>query len=170
MTTSELPVTVAVPTDVPEIVALVRSAYRGDSSRSGWTTEADLLDDLRTDEPAVARIVAGPGSAMLLLRDGEGTLIACCQLERRGADGAYFGMFAVSPLRQNAGLGRVVLAAAEAFARDTWGATSMEMTVIDVRRELIDWYVRRGYTLTAERRPFVSPAEFQFAVLRKALG
>ena len=30
--------------DIPALVALVTSAYRGDARRAGWTTEADILD------------------------------------------------------------------------------------------------------------------------------
>jgi hypothetical protein len=30
--------------DVADVVVWVESAYRGDLSRAGWTTEADLLD------------------------------------------------------------------------------------------------------------------------------
>ena len=49
MTFDLLPATVQ---DAPEIAILVNSAYRGDSSRQGWTTEADLLDGTRTDAAA----------------------------------------------------------------------------------------------------------------------
>jgi ribosomal protein S18 acetylase RimI-like enzyme len=63
-------------------------------------------------------------------------------------------MFAVTPARQSGGIGRTVLAAAEAFAVEHWQATTMEMTVIGQRDELIAWYERRGYCLTGERRPF----------------
>ena len=35
--------------DVPQLVSLVNSAYRGDESRAGWTTEAELLAGQRTD-------------------------------------------------------------------------------------------------------------------------
>jgi hypothetical protein len=31
------------------------------------------------------------------------------------------------------------------------------MTVISVREELISWYLRHGYRLTGERKPFVVP-------------
>lgn len=137
--------------DVPEIVALVESAYRGDSSRAGWTTEADLLEGQRTDPDGVREVVEGPGRMLLAERDGD--LIACCQLERRGG-ACYFGMFAVRPGLQGGGLGKVVMAEAERIAREEWGATSMEMTVISVREELIAFYERRGYRRTGELSPF----------------
>ncbi|MEU8341953.1 GNAT family N-acetyltransferase [Spirillospora sp. NPDC048832] len=142
----------AVPADVPALVALVESAYRGDASRAGWTTEADLLGGQRTDAEAVTGVVTGPGSIMLVAETG-GALAACCQLENRGGH-AYFGMFAVDPSRQGGGLGKRVLAEAERVAREEWHADEMHMTVITAREELIAWYVRRGYARTGEKSPF----------------
>lgn len=138
--------------DVPAIVPLVQSAYRGESGLRGWTTESHLLDGQRTDEPAVAAIVAAPDSAVLLAESG-GMLQACCHLERQDRAG-YFGMFAVVPTLQRSGIGKAVLAEAERFVRETWGCDTMRMTVIEQREELIQWYERRGYRLTGEYRPF----------------
>ncbi|MEE1940758.1 GNAT family N-acetyltransferase [Streptomyces sp. TRM 70361] len=147
----------AVRADVPALVALVESAYRGEASRAGWTTEADLLDGQRTDPEGVAGLVAAPGSR-ILLAERDGGLLACCHLERRtdgaGRTVAYFGMFAVRPELQGAGLGRTVLAEAERLARTGWGAREMQMTVITAREDLIAWYERRGYSRTGERSPF----------------
>ena len=139
-------------TDVPDLVELIESAYRGDSSRSGWTTEADLLDGRRTDPEGVAEVVNGADSRMVVVEEA-GEPIACCQLERRGGH-AYFGMFAVRPSRQGGGLGKLIIAEAERFARDEWGVGEMRMTVISVRDDLIAWYERRGYRRTGEMSPF----------------
>ncbi|MFF8289288.1 GNAT family N-acetyltransferase [Streptomyces sp. NPDC016309] len=138
--------------DVPALVELVESAYRGDSSRAGWTTEADILDGQRTDPEGVREVIATPGSR-LLIAEREGTLVACCQLEHRG-DAAYFGMFAVRPGLQGGGLGRRVIAEAERLAAAGWGVREMHMTVISVRDELIAWYERRGYRRTGRTTPF----------------
>ena len=137
--------------DVPELVALVESAYRGESSRTGWTTEADLLHGRRTDPAGVAAVVTGPGSRMLVA-ERDGSMVACCQLEERGSVG-YFGMFAVRPGHQGSGLGRQVLAEAERRERER-GAEQMHMTVIVQRTELIGYYERRGYRRTGELHPF----------------
>lgn len=142
----------AVAADVNAIVALVESAYRGESSRRGWTTEAHLLDGRRTDAAAVAELLTTPDSAVLLAQvDGE--LLACCQIEKHG-DAAYFGMFAVHPPRQGGGLGRQVLTEAERFALGMWQCRAMHMKVIDVRHDLMAWYERRGYRRTGEYSPF----------------
>ncbi|BDU20535.1 N-acetyltransferase [Dyella sp. GSA-30] len=142
----------AVVADVPAIVPLVESAYRGESGLRGWTTESHLLDGQRTDPPAVAAIIEAPDS-MVLLAESNGALQACCQLERQERAG-YFGMFAVVPTLQGAGIGKAVLAEAERFAREVWGCEAMRMTVIEQRDELIQWYERRGYRLTGEHEPF----------------
>ena len=138
--------------DVAPIVALVESAYRGEVSRKGWTTEADLLDGQRTDPAGVAELIAKPGSCLLLAEQG-GALLACANLERRGHIG-YFGMFSVRPDLQGGGIGRAMLAEAERLARDEWHCREMQMTVISVRDELIAWYERRGYARTGQYSPF----------------
>ncbi|APU39044.1 MULTISPECIES: GNAT family N-acetyltransferase [unclassified Streptomyces] len=142
----------AVEADVTELVALVESAYRGDASRAGWTTEADYLDGQRTDPDGVRAVIGNPDGVLLVV-ERAGELVACCHLEHRG-DHAYFGMFAVRPGLQGGGLGKEILAEAERRARDTWGAEEMRMTVVNVREELIAYYVRRGYRRTGELSPF----------------
>lgn len=138
--------------DVPVLVRLVESAYRGDASRAGWTTEADILQGQRTDADGVREILATP-SGKILVAETDGASVACCQLEHRGK-AAYFGMFAVTPELQGSGLGKVIIAEAERTAREDWGAGEMHMTVISVREELIAWYERRGYRRTGELTPF----------------
>ncbi|MEO6064550.1 MAG: GNAT family N-acetyltransferase [Lysobacterales bacterium] len=140
------------PGDANTIVGLVESAYRGDASRVGWTTEADLLDGQRTDATSIAGLIQSPDDC-LLLADCEGAVVSSCHLRREG-EAAYFGMFAVVPQLQANGLGRRVLAEAERHARTAFGAKEMRMTVIDCREELIAWYERRGYARTGEHLPF----------------
>lgn len=154
---------VATHLDIAAIVTLTESAYRGDASRVGWTTEADLLDGQRTDAREVATLIANPNVKLLLAErpstaSGQGgRLLASCVVERL-ADGndcdGYFGMFSVRPEAQGNGTGRALLAEAERVARDEWHARTMRMTVIDVRAELIAWYERRGYRRTGEYQAF----------------
>ncbi|MDX3692368.1 GNAT family N-acetyltransferase [Streptomyces europaeiscabiei] len=138
--------------DVDALVALIESAYRGDSSRAGWTTEADILEGQRTDPEGVRQVIKSPDSWLLTV-ERDGVILACCQLEHRG-DHAYFGMFAVSPALQGGGLGKVIIAEAERIVREVWGAKEMHMTVISVRNDLIAWYERRGYRRTGRMTPF----------------
>jgi GNAT superfamily N-acetyltransferase len=143
----------ATPADVDAIVALVESAFRGDKSRAGWTTEADLLDGRRTGPDEIEAIVADPDQVILLSREADGSLVASVNLRRDGAQ-AWLGMLAVRPPLQGSGLGRRVVEGAEAWARERWGARAMRMKVIVQRVELIAWYERRGYHRTGETAPF----------------
>jgi ribosomal protein S18 acetylase RimI-like enzyme len=166
--------------DVDAVVALVESAYRGESSKAGWTTEAHLLEGQRTDTEAVSSVVAAPEAHLTLAVDAAtGELLGCCQLERREGGVAYFGTFAVRPGLQGRGVGKQLLAEAERRAREEWGAHTMEMTVIAQREDLIAWYARRGYRSTGETRPFPYGnerfgrplrADLEFLVLAKELA
>ncbi|MDT0347175.1 GNAT family N-acetyltransferase [Streptomyces litchfieldiae] len=181
-TQTELTFRTATEADVPALVALVESAYRGEPSRAGWTTEADLLDGRRTGADEVLAVLADPDSVLLTAERG-GELVACCHLARSDGEtaepAAYFGMFAVSPLLQAGGVGGRVLAEAERRAREEWGAPRMRMKVLSARTDLIAWYERRGYVRTGRTVPFPYGDErfgvprrtdLRFEVLVKPLG
>lgn len=138
--------------DVDALLRLVESAYRGDASRKGWTTEADMLDGQRTDRAGVEEIIAKPASRVLVFERGA-RLLACCHIEKLG-DECYFGMFAVDPAEQGGGVGKRALREAERAAREDLGCRAMQMTVITLREELIAWYERRGYRRTGIHKPF----------------
>jgi len=173
---SELVVRLATARDAPALVALVNSAYRGDSSRAGWSTEADLLDGQRIDPEGVIETIGTPDTVILVHEDG-GEPAACVQLARSGTD-CYLGLLTVEPNTQAAGLGRRLLATAERWAVEHWGVESVHMTVLVQRAELIAWYERRGYVRTGVRKPFPYGDErfglpkrqdLEFEVLRKEL-
>jgi len=142
----------AVEADIPALVALVTSAYRGDASRAGWTTEADLLDGNRID-PEVLRGDIVRHDSRVLLAERDGILLGCAHLSIEDGAG-YFGMFSIRPDLQGAGIGKLLLAEAERLAREEWKLPAMRMTVIDVREELIAFYERRGYRRTGIKKPF----------------
>lgn len=147
-----LTVRVATPADAVALNRLVNSAYRGESSRAGWATEADLLGGQRTDLEAVLEVIQRPDS-VLLLHELRGAIIACIHLEHT-ARGCYLGMLTIDPTLQSGGLGRAMLDVAEDFAVREWRCSLMYMTVIVQRNSLIEWYERRGYQRSGERRPF----------------
>jgi ribosomal protein S18 acetylase RimI-like enzyme len=149
---SEVEFRYATAPDGVAIVALVESAYRGESSREGWTTEADLLGGQRTDVADVAASIADPEARLLLATEGDA--IVGSVLLRREPDGLYLGMLAVRPQLQAKGLGRRLLAEAEARGRQEFGARRSRMTVIEQRSDLIAWYKRRGYVDTGHTEPF----------------
>ena len=172
-------VSVAGDSDLEAIAALVNSAYRGDSSRAGWTTEADLVGGQRTDPESLrADLRSTPGAVILTMRDEpDGALLGSVWLEPKSAEVWYLGMLTVRPDLQARGLGRRMLQEAERYAA-AQGARRMRMTVITVRDTLIAWYERRGYRRTGELLPFPyghdrfglpQRDDLQFEVLEKSL-
>lgn len=139
--------------DVPALLDLVHSAYRGESARSGWTHEADMLDGQRTDTAALTEIIQDPAQRILLAEDQAG-LAGCVQISDQAGGKAYLGLLSTAPERQAQGLGRRLIDSAEDLARREFGAGIMEMTVIRQREELVAYYERRGYARTGEERPF----------------
>jgi N-acetylglutamate synthase-like GNAT family acetyltransferase len=160
--------------DASEIVALLNTAYRGDASREGWTTEAHLIEgEVRSNIPEVLSVVLSDASDFVLYRN-TGVLQGCVAVTC-DARGVYVGMFAVQPALQNKGIGRMLLERCEAYARSK-GLGVLYMTVIAQRTELIAWYVRRGYVDTGERRFFEEDGfsgrhvvPLRFVVLQKTL-
>jgi GNAT superfamily N-acetyltransferase len=176
-----MPLYPAAPAELPAVAALVNSAYRGEISRQGWTTEADYIEGQRTDADALAAdLAANPRARLLVLRDRpEAALLGTVWLEPVDEGGVwYLGMLTVRPDLQARQLGRTLLTAAEAAAV-TEGARRVRMTVISIRDSLIEWYGRRGYALTGETQPFPYGdarigrplrEDLSFVVLEKALS
>ena len=166
----------ACPDDIPALHALIEAAYRGDTARRGWTHEADLLGGQRTDAAALSDYIAHPGQHLLAAREA-GRLTGCVLVIALADARGYLGLLTVDPALQAGGQGRLLVTAAEDTARG-FNADVMEMTVIARRVELIAWYIRLGYRMTGETRPFpYDDARFglprvgdlDFAVLEKRL-
>lgn len=168
---------IATENDSAQIAVLVNSAYRGESSRQGWTTEADLLGGQRTGPAAILEILKTPGNVFLLCFLDD-VLIGSVHL-RREHKNCYLGMFVIKPDSQAQGLGKAFLLHAETFSREEWQCETMSMTVIALRTELIQWYARRGYVNTGawvdfpygdERFGIPYRDDLQLCVLQKVFG
>jgi ribosomal protein S18 acetylase RimI-like enzyme len=163
--------------DRDRIVSLVESAYRGEASRAGWTTEADLLDGQRTDRQEIEELLRDRAAVIVLSSMGD-ELVGCVKVYAKGDGVSHIGMFAIEPRLQSRGLGGALLTEAERVAREEQGAVRTEMSVIAQRHELLAWYARRGYHATGETEPFPygNPRfglprrdDLRFAVLLKKL-
>jgi ribosomal protein S18 acetylase RimI-like enzyme len=161
--------------DAGQIAVLVNSAYRGESSRQGWTTEADLLAGRRTDAEEIMQLIASAGS-MILLCKSEAELVGSVHVQKQ-ADQVDLGMLAVNPSLQGKGLGKHLLLAAELEAQRIWDINKSVLSVISCRDELIAFYERRGYRRTGVSKTFpVNPelwtptvADLQLEILEKVL-
>jgi len=162
--------------DIPALIELVTSAYRGEASRAGWTTEADILDGQRIDAQGIKDELIRPRSSIILAEENQ-QLLACCHIADEKGRG-YFGMFAVRPNQQGKGIGKHLMRYAENYVLKQWQLPTLQMSVIDCRSELIAFYERRGYMRTGIKKPFPYGDErfgiprynhLQFEVLRKHL-
>ncbi|HXO73699.1 MAG TPA: GNAT family N-acetyltransferase, partial [Puia sp.] len=153
------------------LTRLVNSAYRGEG---GWTHEAHLLSGPRTNDAGIDELMRDPQSMILKYTDGQGVQggdgqgmtgrdeqdvpVGCVYLQKQGSK-LYLGLLSVSPARQGKGVGQDLLNSAIAYAREV-GCTSIRITVISVRHELIEWYERHGYKRTGEIEPFHAGEKF----------
>ena len=151
--------------DIPSIEKLLNSAYRGEGSKKGWTTEADLIKgEVRTDSEELKQILSQKDSVFLkCIKNDE--LIGCVNLQKENQS-IYLGMLSVNPDLQGSGTGKKLLLAAEEFAKQN-KCNRIFMTVISVRTELIDWYKRNGYESTGETKPF--PNDFKSGIPNQKL-
>lgn len=162
--------------DAPSLVTLLNSAYRGESAKKGWTNEAGLISgEVRTNEQNIRQLINQSGSVILICINNQNQIIGCVNLQKHNQK-LYLGMLAVSPLLQGAGIGKMLLQAADEHAKFN-NCDTIYMTVISARTELIDWYKRHGYADTGERNPFPEDdvtgkhlQELEFAVLEKSLN
>jgi ribosomal protein S18 acetylase RimI-like enzyme len=161
--------------DVSALNKLINSAYRGESSKKGWTTEADLLDGQRTDEYDLKAIISKTGCMILKYTNDAGEIIACVRLEKHG-NKMYLGMLTVSPVLQGGGIGKQLMIASEKLAKEH-NCIAVYMQVIKGREELIAWYLKQGYSDTGERKPFphgdprfgIPKQKLEFLIMEKVL-
>jgi N-acetylglutamate synthase-like GNAT family acetyltransferase len=153
-----MPITKATLADTTELTHLVNSAYRGEPSKKGWTTEAHLLEGIRIDEPTMAEYIQDADTTILKYSNNDGLIIGCVYLQVR-IQRLYLGMLTVSPTLQTNGIGRQLLHEAEHVAHQL-NCRVIFMTVISTRLELINWYERRGYHATGKMVPFPDTTKF----------
>lgn len=159
--------------DVSALEQLLNLCYRQDE---GWTNEADLVGGIRTTADELAGVIANPKHYVFVYpqtdtgeRGGKeiGELLGCIAVDIKVETGsdkkphsnkAYIGMFAVHPKLQGAGIGSVILQAAETFAerhlKSNNQPTCLTMSILSHRPELLAYYQRRGYQLNGNSMPF----------------
>jgi len=167
-------ISAATSADISQLLQLINSAYRGEHAKKGWTHEADLIDGaIRTDEVSLQQLIEKPAATILKVQQ-DNKILGCVYLEKK-EERLYLGMLTVAPEIQAQGIGKHLLRAADEYAKQI-NCTTIEMTVISVRQELIRWYERNGYHQTTKREPFPSDGKFgnprqqlEFVYLEKQL-
>ena len=170
MAAPDIAIRLATRDDLPRLHPIIERAYRGDSAREGWTHEADLLDGDRTTLDVLEAIIDNP-EQRLLIAERDGVMLGCVSVTDLDDGITYLGQLCVEPKLQTAGIGKLLIAAAEERARNEFAAELIEMTVIESRAELIGYYIRRGYNVTGERCDFPIPMDppLYMSVLEKPL-
>ena len=134
----------AVDSDIPEIVKLINRAYE---------VEGFFVNGVRTDASSIRRMMAEGTFLVLDAVDRTGEcggdhttrgLAASIYVKTEGSRG-YFGLLSVGPAFQSSGLGRRLVAVAEALC-EAEGCESMDLQVVNLRTELPPWYRSLGYT------------------------
>jgi ribosomal protein S18 acetylase RimI-like enzyme len=170
-----MPIIIATAEDIPALVSLLNSTFRGDASKKGWTTEADLLKgDLRTDEATLTKLMQTPGAVFLKYVNEDNCIEGCVFLDKKDSR-LYLGMLSVSAMIQAKGIGKQLMTAATEYAASQ-KCTCIFMRVISVRRELIAWYQRQGYIDTGKTEPFPTDERFgiptqplEFVIMEKQI-
>ena len=165
--------------DIPALVKLLNGAYRGEESKQGWTTEADMVaGELRTDEANMNELMQLPGAIFLKYtnerNESDSNRIEGCVFLQKRQGKLYLGMLSVLPALQTKGIGKQIMAASERYALQQ-NCPAVFMRVISIRHELIAWYERQGYYKTGEVQPFddtrfgTAKEPIEFVVLQKDL-
>lgn len=170
----ELHISTSTPEDVPLLEKLINSAYRGEESKKGWTTEANLLEGKRIDADGIEKMMTGADAVILKCCNNDNDLVGCVYLKKND-NKMYLGMLTVSPVLQASGIGKKILNAAEEYAAQQ-KCNLIQMRVISVRHELIAWYQKHGYSKTGETIPYVpgpglsTPKQpLEFIVMKKII-
>ena len=123
------------------IVALLQRAFG--AYRGKLRPESGALQET----PETIRAVMKAGT--ILLAERAGRILGCVSVRRKD-DCAYAGRLAVEPMEQGMGVGRALLTAAEALARQM----GMDRLRVDVRLKLTDnraFFRALGFVEGAER-------------------
>ena len=133
-------------TDAEAVTKLVNRAYRPEAGSEGWTHESALVRGDRIDQGKVATAIQ---SGTVLVGNNERGLVSCVQVEVTDRV-AHIGMLAVDPSLQTSGIGKLLLAHVEELAVQKFNAQVGVLVVIAARTELVEFYLRRGYSKTDE--------------------
>jgi ribosomal protein S18 acetylase RimI-like enzyme len=148
----ELKLDYAFPGHAWEISRLVNSVYRGENSKKGWTTEADLLEGIRITVNKILELI-GKKNNEILLAVTDDKIIGCVHLEKINKK-CHLGMLSVDVNYQKEGIGKYLMNESEKYAKEVFRCGEMEMKVIGQRKELIEYYIRQGYKLMGEKENF----------------
>jgi GNAT superfamily N-acetyltransferase len=126
--------------DAQAITSVINAAFR---VAEGFFIVADRID--------LDSVLGYLDSGVFLLAERDGEVLGCVYVEMQtghslvsSGERAYLGLLSVYPDHQQAGLGSVLMDAAEAYAAGR-GAVAMDIKVVNLREALFAYYQHRGY-------------------------
>lgn len=109
----------------------------------------------RTERTNPSQVAEYLRKGVFLLLEDAGELYGLLYAELRENGRGYIGMIATDPDRQGGGIGTQLLQIGEEFCRDH-GTRVIELSVVNLRPDLVAWYQRKGYRVVGEA-PYVRP-------------
>lgn len=165
--------------DIDDVVIFINQAYRGETSAKGWTTESTILAGQRLDNTMAKDIINKQDCEILLLsfhidevtsnvnenekkfidhiisinHDNEKSFLVATVNPEKESDIMHLNMLAIHPDLQSYGIGKFMIDAVEKKTKEM-NLTKVVLTVISVRKELVAYYERRGYTMNGVKHRF----------------
>ena len=136
---------VADPEDTEALSRVINAAFR--------KAESFLIDHDRIDLQTVQELFK---AGTFLVAEENKVVVGCVHVEMRG-DRSYLGLLSVNPDGQKAGVGSKLMTAAEDYCAKA-GSHFMDLRIVNVRKELPEFYHRRGYVETGTA-PFTAGLE-----------
>ncbi|KAJ5770510.1 uncharacterized protein N7511_002561 [Penicillium nucicola] len=161
--------------DVPQLKALIESAFRAQDTRPGWIDNLGLSNTFTIATEELITVLAKADSEMLLAFSAEHTtastttttttntstntntetpLIGSVGVSKRPGNIGRLSLLAVNPMYAADGIGRQILEYGEEYCIHAWGVEKLSLNTLSVRLQLRAWYARRGYVETGETVPF----------------
>ncbi len=127
-----MPIRIAEMSEANAIVGVINAAF-GKAERAFAPGDRIDLKEVRSN--------LGTGEFLVYEQDG---VIAGCVYVKMQGDRSYLGLLAVDPSAQKSGLGSKLMDAAEDRCRKA-GSRAMDIKIVNLRKELPDFYHHRGY-------------------------
>lgn len=143
--------------DIPDLAVLINRAYREDHKKS-WSNESrfvagDRINQAQLKDLIFPETVQRNNSRLMVaeFNTDDHTEIFGCILIEFNQNIAEIGTFCIAPMWQNLNYGHQLLSKAEMYAlKINPDLYSYEMWVLNLRDELIDFYLRRAYIKTGK--------------------
>lgn len=132
--------------DIVRICELVNLAYSSNDEFRSWTNESKIVSGNRTSEDRLKDMLGNKGIHIFVAKH-QGNIIGTVTIAQEN-DCFVLSMLAVDPRHQQGGVGKSLISFSEDFITKLSAIRKIKIDVVSTRRELIDFYLRRGFVDT----------------------